>query len=119
MRESASARALFPAKYTAYAAVELNSQGATTATVGKATGHVVTQLLSHCATKPACNPWEIISTNADTMQTMMAESNALKRMGAKRTGIRILFSYELTHHLKIVFVVFHLQPTKWITCPVI
>lgn len=81
------------------------TQGATTATVGKATGHVVAQLLSHCVTNPACSPWEIISTKADTMQTMMAESNALKRMGAKRAGIRMLFSWKLINGLKSVLIV--------------
>ena len=68
-------------------------------------GHVVAQLLSHCVTNPACSPWEIISTKADTMQTMMAESNALKRMGAKRAGIRMLFSWKLINGLKSVLVV--------------
>lgn len=68
------------------------TQGATIATVGKATGHVVRQLLSHCAGNPECTPCEIARTKADTMQTMMAESKALKRIDAKREGIRILFS---------------------------
>jgi hypothetical protein len=68
------------------------TQGATIATVGKATGHVVRQLLSHCARNPECTPCEIARTKADTMQTMMAESKALKRTGAKRAGIRISFS---------------------------
>ena len=63
------------------------------ATVGKATGHIVIQLLSHCAANPAWIPCEMESTKAETMQTIMAESRALKRMGAKRAGIRILFSY--------------------------
>jgi hypothetical protein len=69
------------------------THGATTATVGKAIGQVVMQLLSHCAVKPAWIPCEIARTKADTIQTMMAESMALNKIGAKRAGIRILFSY--------------------------
>jgi hypothetical protein len=62
------------------------------ATVGNATGHVVMQLFSHCAGNPESIPWEIPRTKADTMQTMIAESKALKSNGAKRAGIRISFS---------------------------
>ena len=54
------------------------TQGATIATVGNATGHVVMQLLSHCAGNPESISREIARTKADTMQTMMAESKALK-----------------------------------------
>jgi phospholipid N-methyltransferase len=68
------------------------TQGATIATVGKATGHVVRQLLSHCARNPECTPCEIARTKAETMQTMIAESKALKSIGAKRAGIRMSFS---------------------------
>ncbi|GAA3530867.1 hypothetical protein GCM10022394_07680 [Zobellella aerophila] len=63
------------------------------ATVGKAIGHVVKQLLSHCAGNPEWIPCETIRTKAETMQTIMAESKALKTTGAKRAGIRMLFSY--------------------------
>ena len=34
----------------------------------------------------------VMRTKAETMQTMIAESRALKRMGAKRAGRRISFS---------------------------
>jgi hypothetical protein len=68
------------------------TQGATIATVGKAIGQVVTQLLSHCAGNPGWIPCEVMRTKAETMQTMMAESKALKRIGAKRVEIRISFS---------------------------
>jgi len=65
------------------------TKGATTATVGKAIGHAVTQLLTHCVRNPAVNPCDIKSTAAETIHTMMAESRALNRRGAKRAGIRI------------------------------
>lgn len=65
------------------------TQGATMATVGKATGQVVTQLLSHCAGNSEFTPCETARTKAETMQTIMAESKALKRIGAKRAGIRM------------------------------
>lgn len=68
------------------------TQGATTATAAKATGHVVMQLLIHCAGNPECTPCEIAITKAETMLTMIAESNALKMIGANRAGIRIGFS---------------------------
>ena len=42
--------------------------------------------------KPGVIPCEIARTKAETMPTMMAESKALKRVGAKRAGIRISFS---------------------------
>jgi hypothetical protein len=67
--------------------------GATIATVGKATGHVVMQLFNHCIAKLELTPCETARTNAETMQTIMAESMALKRIGAKRAGIRMLFTY--------------------------
>lgn len=63
------------------------------ATVGKAMGHVVKQLLNHCAGSAGEIPCEVMRTKAETMQTMMAESRALKRIGAKRAGIRMSFSY--------------------------
>ncbi|OWW19279.1 hypothetical protein AYR66_06965 [Noviherbaspirillum denitrificans] len=69
------------------------TQGATTATVGNAIGHVVAQLLSHCAINPAWMPRDMARTKAETMLTMMAESKALKRIGAKRDGIRMSFSW--------------------------
>jgi hypothetical protein len=58
--------------------------------VGKATGHVVTQLLNQCHRNPWWRPWLIARTTADTMPTMMAESKAPKRIGEKRFEIRIL-----------------------------
>src|SRR5690606_29457980 len=58
------------------------TQGATRVTVGKATGQVVRQLLSHCAANPAWMPWLIASTKADRRPTMMAESKAPNRIGA-------------------------------------
>ena len=58
------------------------THGATIATVGKATGHVVKQLFIHCATKPDVIPCDTVRTKAETMQTMMIESNALNRIGA-------------------------------------
>lgn len=73
----------------------LRTRGATIATVGKATGHVVVQLFNHCAGKSGSIPCETNRTNADTMQTIMADSKALKRMGAKRAGMRIYFSVVL------------------------
>jgi hypothetical protein len=35
-------------------------------------------------------PCEVARTNAETIATMMTDSSALKRMGAKRGGIRML-----------------------------
>lgn len=72
-------------------ATNLRTNGATMATVGNATGQVVAQLFAHCAANPGCIPWETTRTKAETMQTMIAESKALKRMGAKRAGMRISF----------------------------
>lgn len=66
--------------------------GATMATVGKATGQVVIQLLIHCPVNPEWIPCDRMRTNAETMQTIIAESKALKMIGAKRAGIRIVFS---------------------------
>jgi len=66
------------------------TQGATIATVGKATGHVVAQLFSHCPGNPGVIPCEVARTNAETIATMMTESSALKRMGENRAGIRML-----------------------------
>jgi len=63
------------------------------ATVGKATGHVVTQLLTHCARSPEWNPCVVVRTKPETMHTMMAESRALKSNGANRAEIRIAFSF--------------------------
>src|SRR3569623_984947 len=68
------------------------TQGATTSTAGNATGQVVTQLLHHCAGNPAPIPWAVARTKADTMATIMAESSAPKRIGAKRAEIRISIS---------------------------
>lgn len=56
------------------------------ATVGKAIGQVVRQLLSHCAGSSEWIPCVVTRTKAETMQTMMAESSALKRIGEKRLG---------------------------------
>jgi hypothetical protein len=69
------------------------THGATIATVGKAIGQVVRQLLSHCAAKLEWSPCEVARTKADTIQTMMAESMALNKIGANRAGICILFSW--------------------------
>src|SRR3569623_998766 len=68
------------------------TQGATTSTAGNATGQVVTQLLNHCAGNPAPLPWAVARTKAATMATIMAESSAPKRIGAKRAEIRISIS---------------------------
>ncbi|MFT6475965.1 MAG: hypothetical protein ACJA1T_000732 [Zhongshania aliphaticivorans] len=57
------------------------THGATIATVGNATGHVVMQLFSHCARKPVCSPCDMVSTNAETIQTIIAESRALNKSG--------------------------------------
>jgi len=66
------------------------THGATIATVGKAIGHVVAQLFSHCSGNPEVIPCEVARTNAETIPTMTSESSALKRMGANRAGIRML-----------------------------
>jgi hypothetical protein len=65
------------------------TQGATIATVGNAIGHVLMQLKSHSVKKPGCKPRVVTSTKPDTMQTMIADNNALNRTGAKRVGIRM------------------------------
>jgi hypothetical protein len=65
------------------------THGATIATVGKAIGHVVAQLFSHCPGNPEVIPCVVARTNAETIATMMTESSALNRMGANRAGIRM------------------------------
>jgi len=57
-----------------------------------ATGHVLTQLKSHSVRKPGCKPRVVINTKPETMQTMIADSSALNKTGAKRTGIRMEIS---------------------------
>ena len=68
------------------------THGATKVTVGNATGQVVAQLLSHCAANPWWSPCVIAMTKPDTSATMIAESRAPKRIGAKRAGMRTSFS---------------------------
>jgi len=57
------------------------TQGATIATVGKAMGQVVMQLVIHCWMNPEWNPSDMARTKPETKKTMMAESRALNRSG--------------------------------------
>ena len=58
------------------------TQGASSVTVGKATGQVVRQARSHWAANPAWVPCVIAMTNADTSATMMIDNSAPKTTGA-------------------------------------
>ncbi|BDX18093.1 hypothetical protein MFKK_09030 [Halopseudomonas aestusnigri] len=69
------------------------TQGATSVTVGNATGQVNAQLLSHAATKCSSKPWVAAITKADTKVTMIADSNAPNTIGAKRAGIAMSDSF--------------------------
>src|SRR5688572_17727412 len=68
------------------------THGATSVTVGKATGQVVTQLRSQSATKPPCSPRVVASTKAETTATMIADNKAPNINGARRAGIRTVIS---------------------------
>jgi hypothetical protein len=59
-------------------ATTLRTQGATTNTVGKATGQTVITLCNHRTAKSGVNPWFNNRTAADTTDTMIADSKPPK-----------------------------------------
>ena len=75
--------------HTVTRATTRRTQGATSVTAMKATGHVVKQLRAQVTRKSGRSPWLTSNTNADTSDTMIADSRAPNSNGAKRTGIRM------------------------------